>query len=301
MSTHWQGQRERSTPFMLALLIRLARVTGRAPVRLLLYPIVAYFMLTGGAARTASQSYLHRVLKRAPRFSDVARHFFCFAACALDRVFFLGEGRRPPVRVHGPDRARELARSGRGCVLLVAHLGSFEALRINGTREHQVQVRILMDRQHNPMITQMMEALNPELASGVIDAAQGGPALVLELKQALAAGHVVGIMADRPRAGEQTTAVDFLGGQIELPVSPWILAGTLGVPVLLGFGLYRGGHYDCHYEVFSEHLELPRATRRSALDGYAQAYAQRLEHYTQIAPYNWFNFYDYWAHDTAAN
>ena len=146
-----------------------------------------------------------------------------------------------------------------------------------------------------------MEALNPELADGVIDAAQGGPALVLELKQALAAGHVVGIMADRPRAGEQTVMVDFLGGRIELPVGPWILAGTLGVPVLLGFGLYRGHRYECHYEILSERLELPRAARQSALQGYAQAYAQRLEHYVRIAPYNWFNFYDYWTDDTPAD
>jgi len=23
-------------------------------------------------------------------------------------------------------------------------------------------------------------------------------------------------------------------------------------------------------------------------------YAERLEHYCRIAPYNWFNFYDFW-------
>jgi predicted LPLAT superfamily acyltransferase len=23
-------------------------------------------------------------------------------------------------------------------------------------------------------------------------------------------------------------------------------------------------------------------------------YAQRLEHYCRMAPYNWFNFYDFW-------
>jgi predicted LPLAT superfamily acyltransferase len=25
-----------------------------------------------------------------------------------------------------------------------------------------------------------------------------------------------------------------------------------------------------------------------------QRYAERLEHYTRIAPYNWFNFYPFW-------
>jgi predicted LPLAT superfamily acyltransferase len=27
---------------------------------------------------------------------------------------------------------------------------------------------------------------------------------------------------------------------------------------------------------------------------WTQAYARRLEDYTRRAPYNWFNFYDYW-------
>jgi len=25
-----------------------------------------------------------------------------------------------------------------------------------------------------------------------------------------------------------------------------------------------------------------------------QKYVERLEHYCRLAPYNWFNFYDYW-------
>lgn len=302
MSQDWQAQRERATPWMLALLIGLARRFGRAPTRLLLYPVVAYFLLTGAAARRASRRYLRRVLGRAPHLGDVARHYFAFAACALDRVFFLGEGRRPPVRVLGDPRVREIAASGRGCVLLVSHLGSFEALRIVGTHEHHLPVRILMDRAHNPTITQMLEALNPRLAADVIDAAQRGPQLVLALKQALEAGHVVGIMADRPRAGEATIEVDFLGGRAALPVNPWVLAGALGVPVLLGFGLYRGARgYDCHYEVFSEQLQLPRATRQEAIQRCVRDYAARLEHHTRSAPYNWFNFYDFWRDERTAD
>ena len=29
----------------------------------------------------------------------------------------------------------------------------------------------------------------------------------------------------------------------------------------------------------------------------AQRYADRLEHYTRLAPDNWFNFYDFWGED----
>jgi predicted LPLAT superfamily acyltransferase len=70
---------------------------------------------------------------------------------------------------------------------------------------------------------------------------------------------------------------------------------ALGVPVLLGFGLYRGGrHYSAHFELFAERVSASRQRRAADLQAWAQRYAQRLEHYARQAPYNWFNFYDYW-------
>jgi predicted LPLAT superfamily acyltransferase len=62
-----------------------------------------------------------------------------------------------------------------------------------------------------------------------------------------------------------------------------------------------------HFELFSEHLHLPRENRDAAIAEVAQAYAQRLEKYVRDAPYNWFNFYDYWQpalaehHESAAH
>jgi predicted LPLAT superfamily acyltransferase len=63
-------------------------------------------------------------------------------------------------------------------------------------------------------------------------------------------------------------------------------------PVVMCFGLYRGGRrYDVHFEVLAEKLDAARPQRRAAIQKYLQHYADRLEHYCRIAPYNWFNFY----------
>ena len=48
-------QRERSNTLMLRLLIGIARLLGRSVARVLLLPITAYFLLTGGAAKRAGQ------------------------------------------------------------------------------------------------------------------------------------------------------------------------------------------------------------------------------------------------------
>ena len=47
----------------------------------------------------------------------------------------------------------------------------------------------------------------------------------------------------------------------------------------------------------ADRIEVPRPNREQALSAYVQHYASRLEHYARRAPYNWFNFYDFWIDD----
>jgi predicted LPLAT superfamily acyltransferase len=66
-------------------------------------------------------------------------------------------------------------------------------------------------------------------------------------------------------------------------------------PVALMFGLYRGGNrYDVHFERLADLSRVERSQRDRAVEEPLKRYAGRLEHYCREAPYNWFNFYDYW-------
>jgi len=115
------------------------------------------------------------------------------------------------------------------------------------------------------------------------------------LKEALEADRMIGIMADRAVPTERSIEVEFLGGRARLPAGPWLLAHALKVPVILGFGCYLGDNrYAVHFELSGEVVTLPRENRDLALQQLVQRYAKRLEYYTHLAPYNWFNFYDYW-------
>jgi predicted LPLAT superfamily acyltransferase len=70
----------------------------------------------------------------------------------------------------------------------------------------------------------------------------------------------------------------------------------MGCPVILIFGLYRGGNrYDVHFERLAERITLEPRERQRAIERWVQRYAERLEYYARSAPYNWFNFYDFWA------
>lgn len=295
-AAHWELQRERSTVFMLRVLVGIARLFGRRVARLLLYPSVAYFLLAAPKPAAASRAYLQRVLGRAPRLADRWRHFFTFASCTLDRVFLLaGRTHDLDVRLQRAPQVQQLLDARRGAVLLLAHVGSFESMRVTGDDVRELPLRIVMDRAHGGMYTAILERLDPALAEQIVDSADRGPELVLTLKAALERGEIVCLMADRVRADEPVVHVSLLGGEISLPIAPWVLAGLLQVPVITGFALYRGGgRYDASIDPFVDKVQLERRTRNADVQRVAQQYAQRLEKVLRDAPYNWFNFYDYW-------
>ncbi|MCZ7566329.1 MAG: acyl-CoA synthetase [Burkholderiales bacterium] len=291
----WLAARERGSPALIRLIVWITRRLGRGAGRALLPAIVAYFVAFSVAPRRASRAYLARVLGRRAGFADVYRHYSTFAATLLDRVYFLG-GRYGhfDVRLHGAEAVERAMAGGAGCLLIGAHLGSFEVLRAAALAGPRWPVAMLMDNANARKMTQVFAAVNPALAADVINL--GEPESLLRAKARLDGGALVGLLADRLRPGDRPIACPFLGGTMWLPEGPFALVAVLGAPVVLGFGLYRGGRrYDIHFELFRAPGALPRAGRDAAIAALARAYAARLEHYARLAPYNWFNFFDVWA------
>jgi predicted LPLAT superfamily acyltransferase len=281
--------------------MRLCLAVGRAPARPVLYAIAAYFQLAAPVARRASRAYLTRVLGRRPGALDVYRHILTFATTIMDRVFFLsGRDRALEVTVHGKAHFDALRAEGRGFFLMSAHLGSFEAMRALGRSRGDLPIKILMYVDNAERMNALLADLNPEALANVIPL--GRPDAMLQVREWIDQGGIVGVLADRSTAGEKLTVVDdFLGAPAPFPLGPWLLAATLQAPALVSFALYRGrGRYEVHFEPFADPVAAPRGQRRAAAADYARAYADRLAAYCRDAPYNWFNFYDFWGEDAPA-
>lgn len=296
MKQEWIDRPEGSGVVGYQIMRAIAVLCGRTVARLLLYPITAYFMLIRGPERRASRAYLRRLLGREPSQWEVFRHFLAFAAVTLDRLYLLSERfKRFDIRVFGLDELRSRWAQGRGVLLLGAHLGSFDALRVLSEARSDVKIRVVIDLEQNPAISKVLNALNPKLAASVINARQEGTTTALAIKEALDERALVTMLADRARPGNTVMAVDFLGEPAPLPTAPWQLAAALKVPVMLCFGLYRGGNrYDLHFEPFAEEIVIRRPNREASLRATMQRFADRLAHHARSAPYNWFNFYEFW-------
>jgi predicted LPLAT superfamily acyltransferase len=294
-SVSWQEYGERGNSFALRALRFAALRLGRRVIRPVLYPLSLYFALTSATTRRVSREFLARVLPQPPRFRDVLRHVFSFASISLDRVFLLTGSYPFKIEGHYGPGTIETARS-RGALLFLAHFGSFEVMRMGAVHKHQLPLRIVLDVNIGRHFMAALAELNPEIAAGIIDSSNGGVDLVLRVREALDAGAVVGLMVDRTRGPERTVPVNFLGGVAHFPASPWLLAAALRVPVMIVFGVWRGGdRYEAHVELLAEQIDLPRATRDAELTRLVQRYADRLAERVRGAPYNWLNFFDFWA------
>ncbi|WP_267225420.1 acyltransferase [Dyella silvae] len=302
MSEHWQSRPEGGGHFALWLIRTIALVGGRPLGRLVLYPVTLYFYLRRRPERTASRRFLERVLGKPATTRQVMKHIYSFAAITLDRIFLLAHGEKGfDITVEGLDELEASLDQGRGLLLLGSHQGSFEALRAISSRRPDIPLRVVLDKQKTPAMTELLEALAPDIGAAVIDASMGGASITLAMSEACEQGAMVALLADRGREHEVLRRTPFLGEPAPFPVGPWLLAHSLRVPVMLCFGLYEGGNrYRLIFEPFADRVEIPRNERAQALDDVLARFARRMEHYVHVAPYNWFNFYDFWQQDVDA-
>ncbi len=294
MTTQWLAQSERSNVLAIRSLVWIASTLGRRVAQWLLYPVCLYFLAFSVRARRASKHYLQRVLGRPATWRDVFRHYFTFAAVNLDRLFLL-RGRYDLFDIHSYGEAPLLERVARkqGAFLLGAHIGSFEMPRAIGENRKSVTVRMLMFEENARKLNAVLSAVNPNFALSVVGMGQFDS--MLKISEHLDAGELVGMLGDRVMNESGQVSLPFLGSPAEFPIAPFRLAAMLKTPVFLMVGLYRGANlYDLYFEQLTSGEAVDRNERERVIESWQRRYVERLEHHCRLAPYNWFNFYDFW-------
>jgi predicted LPLAT superfamily acyltransferase len=162
-----------------------------------------------------------------------------------------------------------LVARGHGALLIGAHFGSFEALHAVGASSPGLRVAMAMYPDNARLIHATLQAIAPHFHLDVITI--GRPGSTLEVRDWLDTGGLVGMLGDR--------------------------ALLLKRRLVFMVGLYRGGNrYDVRFEPLADFSAPPddARSRDNLLRDAMQAYVQRLECLCREAPYNWFNFYDFW-------
>jgi lauroyl/myristoyl acyltransferase len=222
---------------------------------------------------------------RAALVGDVFRNFaMCFAdlIAANRRALTLG----PLLAgVDGLPHLNTAARSGRGIVVLTAHLGNWE-----------LAGRLLALQGGRP--THVVVAADPD--PGVEHFLRSAPAPVrfvvrrdhtsaLPLLAALRRGEVVAMQGDRALGTRGDVAVPFFGADARFPIGPFVLARAAGVRVVPSFCVL--GH-DRRYTIeVGDPIDVPPGGEHAALAQWVAV----LERVVRAHPEQWFNFFDVWS------
>ena len=164
------------------------------------------------------------------------------------------------------------------------------------------KMRVVIDVEQNPALSDFLNALNPELARSIINAAPDGTNTALAIKEALDEKALVTLLVDRARPGNQVVLCDFLGHPAPFPTVALAARGRAqgaGGAVLRPVSRrqsLRPALRDVRRHAGSWNARGASSSLRAAI----QRFADRLAHHARDAPYNWFNFYDFWQTEDSA-
>jgi predicted LPLAT superfamily acyltransferase/uncharacterized protein (DUF2062 family) len=275
------------------------RVGGIWPAYAALWFVVPYYLLFRPGLRRSMVPYLSR------RFPGEGRFMRFVRSAKLLMAFSKTLVEQGAVRVCGQDYFEvavrdqagllEIARSGRGIVLLMSHVGPWMVilhyLRIMGRRVHLLIVR---DFEGIPVLA--VEDPEESRRFSMIDTGKSMGGLV-EATSALLKGDMVAIMGDRPWGG-RTIEATFLGEQCRVLRTPYKLARATGSKMVMLLARRTGYRkFEIIYEELSEQPEDTQLNEEQVARKQANAYLSHLENFLHNEPYLWSDFFDFWNTD----
>lgn len=198
----------------------------------------------------------------------------------------IGMGKRLPIEEENADY---IPAAG-GVVFVLAHYGCWQASMglLNCRNDHAVNIMARPDHNIN---MDKFQAVRKKHEFKVIST-EGFSGGLIEASAALERGEAVIIMGDRAVDGTAGIQTDYLGGKIELPLSPWMVAARNNVPAIPIFTEFREKP-DRIVVRYCKPIIFQAQSRRIRPDDLrpgAEQYAKLLEEAALKSPYNVFRF-----------
>ncbi len=298
----WNELKEKGGMLPLILMLGIYRLGGRLLVRMVLYVVILWYWFFSKLARQASLHYLQKLhvfagsespFANMPTRANTYVHLMAFGECILDKIEgWLGHIPDSKLNLHGHEHFQ--AHYQKGTIILVSHFGNIELLRAIKS-DHAQKINVLVYQKHASKFNQFLKKLNAKADIHLISVDELGIETAVLLQEKLDQGEWIIVAADRlPVQSNRVQNISFLGDAAEWPQGAWILASLLKVPVLAIFCYRNSNFFDVHIHHLAEKVELPRATRLLSMQKITQDYVTLLEQHCIRAPYQWFNFYQFW-------
>lgn len=232
-----------------------------------------------------------------PRLDDIvsaayrsyARYWLeTFRLARQDKAFFLER-----FRCHHVDRLDAVLARGRGAVIVVGHLGNWDAAGAwagASGRAVATVAEVLRPRRLFEFFSEHRAALGITVYPAV-------PGVSAKLVRAANSGKVVAIVGDRDLAGHGVE-VEFFGAKATFPIGPASIALRARVPILVAgvYGVELPGRRRGWEADIAEPIELPDQGPDAAVELTRQV-VRRLEGFVARRPEEWHVFQPFWTED----
>ncbi len=304
---HWGDRKELGTLLGLTILVSCYKVFGRKLFMIILHPVIAYYTIFSRKSYNASIQYFKQLSKynnqdKTIGWRQVYKHFYEFGISAIDKIIsWTGDFPLTEVRIHNVELFENLMTGKKGALLIGSHLGNIDLFRAIGYKQRERPIiNSLVYTKHAEKFHKFINKNTDEMGINLIDISEFGIETSLLIKEKLDNNEIISIVGDRipVKQRKRTYTIEFLGKEAPIAEGPFVLASVLDCPVYLIFCHKEDGVYNIYLEKFADSMKYPRASRERLLTERAQEYADRLAFYCEKAPYQWFNFYDFWEFNT---
>jgi predicted LPLAT superfamily acyltransferase len=281
--------------FIHETLIKVSLLLGSWPIRFFAWWIATgYFLFLSSRRRSSIRLYqvIFPEKSRCYYLYCTWRQFHSYAATFAERIEF-DRNKGLTTSTQGRENLVEMARRGRGGVILMSHLGSFE-IAASTFREVRFKLLLIMgEKEAKQVARDQREAMKArgihiQVATAVEDPLFGGVEAVKFIEE----GGFVSVAGDLVWTEQRSRLpVRLFGHEVGLTAGPHLLALVSNAPLFTMF-TFRAekGKYLIIMSPPREVKATSRSARSASLQASAQAYANALEEMVRQHPFQWYIF-----------
>ncbi|CAA0091595.1 Uncharacterised protein [Zhongshania aliphaticivorans] len=303
---NWFSIKEHGSKNGISFLLTCYKFGGRWLFIIILFPVMFFYFVLRRDARHASIQYLekmHRVDNTfpKPKLHHSFYHFWSFGLSLLDKFsVWMGNIRREDVTIHGDNYISDMINQGQGGVIFTSHLGNFEICHALSEGHNGMKLTVLHHSRHTAKFNEVLSRYSGDSQVELMQVGDLNIGTAIRLSEKITQGEFIAVASDRTPINNPKAVkiIDFLGQPAAFPTGPFSMALTLQCPILALHCIKLKGRYHIYFEPLFEGEITNRKQRSLALDTLMKKHVYRLEYFCKLAPWQWFNFYPFWAQDT---
>lgn len=288
---NWKGK-TRGGLLGYQIFVFLIRYAGlRAAYGLLLFVAFYFVFFSPQSSKTIYSFFRKRLGKgRLASLWGIYKTYWSFGQALIDRTAVLaGFSHKFTYDFDGENYIHDMAKAGEGGVLISIHGGnwSMAGSMLEENVGQAARINIVMLEAEHQKIKTFLEKVQVKQAANIIGIGEDF-SHIIAMGTALRNGELLCMHGDRFLPEAETLQVDFLGAPALFPAGPFQLIHRMKVPYSFVFA-FKESH--SHYHFYATPIQQHPASPQAAAEQFAQQIEQQLEKY----PYQWYNFYDFWA------